>query len=145
MHFPDPICVVIPRPLLHAVRDRPMLPFDLLVSAPLVSMDRCFAVRVAVNVGYQGLLVGVFDNPQPYPSRFPAHAPDYRRAVVLVCAVASSLVGAPPRRIIGIGMPITFFPPRSETSRRSRHAHPSEVSPAGVRGHFRGAPCAGSG
>src|SRR3954465_3086476 len=124
MNLPDPIPVLIARPLLYGVLDRSMLPCDPPVSAPLVGMDRCFATRVAVNVGYQGLLVGVFGDSQPYLPSASAHTPYYRWAVVAVGAVPAPFVGASSGRIFGVWVALTFFPPRFETSRRSRRAHP---------------------
>src|SRR5215218_9027429 len=142
MHLPDPIPIIIARPLLYAMLDRSMLPYDLLVSPPLIGVERGFARRVVVDMGQQGFLVGVFDDPQPYLSSDPAHAPDYRRTVIVVGAVPAPFVGASSGRIFGVRVPITFFPPRSGTSRRSRYAHPLEAYRVEAFGRFAVAPYA---
>ena len=129
-----------------AVLERSLIPFDPLLSAPLVGVERSFARRVVVvDIGHQRSLVGALDDPQPRLSGAPAHAPDYRRALVIIGAVPAALVGASPGRIVvGVRVPITFFPPRCGTSHRSPHAHPLEAAPPPVEafGRFPVAPCA---
>src|SRR4051794_21314091 len=144
MPLPDPTPIIIARPLFYAMLDRLMLPYDLLVSPPLIGIERGFARRVVVDMGQQGFLVGVFDDPQPYLSGAPAHdAPDYRRTVIVLASVPAPLVGAPSGRIFGVRVPITFFPPRySGTSRRSLYAHPLEAYLVEAFGRFAVAPCA---
>src|SRR5690606_11076782 len=48
----------------------------------------------------------------------PADDAGNRRGVIGVVAVAAPLVSPPPGRVVGVGVPLAFFPPRSGTSRR---------------------------
>jgi hypothetical protein len=59
MHLPDPVPIVIACPLLYPVLDRSMLPFDLLVSPPLIGVERSFAGRVVVDMGQSRVFLSV--------------------------------------------------------------------------------------
>jgi hypothetical protein len=99
-------------------------PIDMIVPLPFIRVTSGVFLGVAVYVSLPCLPIRVLPHPQPTLATFPADGSNDGRAIILRGAVASSLVGAPPRRIARIAVFVPFFPPRSDTSHRSPSRRP---------------------
>jgi len=135
VHFPNAVVVVIPRPLLAAMTDRSVAALDMIVARPLIRMTACGRAGEGVDMATQGRPIRRLPYPQPAAARAAAHRPHHRGPIGLISALPLALVGPAPGRIAGIGVPCPFFPPQSETSRRSPSRHP--VRPPAPTGHSR--------
>src|SRR5215207_9722310 len=119
VHLSHPVAVLVSRPLALPMADGAASPLDPVIAAPFIRVTSGPRPSGAVHVPPQRRPVRMPADPQP---ALPASSPDsadHRRPVVVVGAVAAPLVGTPPRRVVRIGVLVAFFPPRSETSRRS--------------------------
>jgi hypothetical protein len=117
MNLTDAISVVIARPLVRAVIDLGVGADDMVVALPFVSVHLGMELGVRMDMVMQSLFVGVMHHPQAHLSALASHRTDNGRPVVVVSAMPPPFVGPSPRRIVGIEVRFTFFPPRSETSR----------------------------
>ena len=112
---------------------------DLIVAFPFVGIDRCFGSRTAVNVRAKALPVRAAKHLQAHLPARSANGTDNWGAVVFIRSVSPGFVGSPARRIGRISMRFAFFPPRSETSRRSRSGRRAPTTPVEEGQHSPGA------
>jgi hypothetical protein len=125
------------------VTDGAACPLDPVVAPPLVRVTSGSRQRLTVEMPPQRRPIRMLADPQP---TLPAPSPDgadHRRSVILVGAVAAPLVRTPPRRVGRIGVAVAFFPPRSETSRRSRSPRPRAPPRSAAHKRSLGSACAG--
>jgi hypothetical protein len=71
-----------------------------------------------VDVFLQGLAIGMLTHAQSALPTLPANGTDDRWTSVLIGPVSALFVSAATRRVVWVGVFVTFFPPRSETSPR---------------------------
>src|SRR4051812_23711117 len=105
MHLADAVPIIVPRPLPRAVADRRVLSAQRRqprVTTPFVGVDHRQRQARSDDDLPQGRAVGMFGDRQPDLTAGAARHPAHRRAVALPTAVATGLVGPPPRR----GLPI---------------------------------------
>src|SRR4029453_8388710 len=72
-------------------------------------------LRIAVDLRSQRDAIGMRAYPQATASGLAPDCPHHRWPIILIGAVSPPLVGAPPGRIGGVGVPLAFFPPHSGT------------------------------
>ena len=142
MHLVDPIAIVIARPFFFAMTHREMFPLDVIVALPFIGITRRPLLGVAMHMVPQRLPIGMLANPQPALATLSANRPHNRRTVIGIRAVPALLVGAPPRRVVGVGVFVPFFPPRSETSRRFRSQRRAAWSESRSHAHGLAVACA---
>jgi hypothetical protein len=116
--FAEAIAVVIARPFLLPMTHRGVDPIEMIVPLPFIRVTSGVFLGVAVHVFLPCLPIRVLPHPQPTLATFPADSPHDGRTIILIGAVASSLVGAAARRVARIAVFVAFFPPRSGTSHR---------------------------
>src|SRR5512135_1080910 len=133
MHLTNAVSVVVPRPLPLGVADRGVAAAhrgEPVVPAPLIGVDRDHRPTRTPHDPPRRRAVGVRDDGQADLPALPSHHPADRWAVVLPAPVAGGLVGPPPRRVLGVAVRHTFFPPRSGTPRRPPGpGHPAASGP----------------
>ena len=132
MHLAYAVPILVPRPFPIAVADGLSVSFDLVVSLPFVGVDRCKIRGVSMDMWTQALPIGAAKHSQAHLSALSTDGADNWGAIVLIRPVSLCFVGPAPRRIFRVTMRLSFFPPRSETSRRSRFARRTAVSRAGA-------------
>jgi hypothetical protein len=128
MNFAHPITVVIARPLTLAMTDRAVSALDSVVAWPLIGVTLGRRLGKPMDVRLQSLPISMFTNSQATLPTVSPDGPHHRWSIILIGAVPAPLVGSAPRWIQRIRVLFAFFPPHSETSRRSqsqRHAGPS--------------------
>jgi len=118
MDLPDAVTVVIAGPLLVTVADGGMGANDMIVALPFIRMDGRPSLGEAVDVFFQGLLVGVMNQPQPHLPTFAANRAHNRGSVIIVSAMTALFIGPWTGRVVRTAVIVTFFPPHSETSRQ---------------------------
>lgn len=118
MHLSDTIAIIVTSPLLFAVADRCMRTDDVIVAPPFIGVDHDPNLSEGVDVIFQSFLVGMMHHSQAYLSTVTAYGTDNRGTVIIVGAMPPLFVGPTAGRIIRITVIVTFFPPRSETSRQ---------------------------
>jgi len=131
--------ILVSCPLAITVTDGLSVSFDLAVAFPFVGVDRCMVEGASMNMRTQALSIGTAEHPQAHLSTLSTDSADDWGAVVLIRSVSLRFVSSPAWRILRIGVELSFFPPRFETSRRSRFARRAAVSPAGAGWHSPGA------
>lgn len=131
----DAIAVIISCPLVGSMAHRGMVTNDMVVALVLVGVDSRTSLGEAMDVISQCSAFRIFDNSQAYFTCLSSYSTDNRWTIILVGAAPSPFVGPTSRWIPLIEVFVTFFPPRSETSRLSQSVCPSVASLAGVFGH----------
>ena len=119
MNFAHPITVLISCPFALAMTDRAVCSPDSIVALPFVGVTLGRRLGKPMHVLLQSLPVSMVTDSQATLPTLPADGPDHRWAIILRGAVPALLVGSATRRIQPIRVLFAFFPPRSETSRRS--------------------------
>lgn len=133
----DAIAVIIPGPLVGALTYRGVITNDMIVALVFVGVDCRTSLGEAMDVISQCLAFRIFDDAQAHFACLASDGADNWWTIILVGASTSPFVGPPSRWVPPIEVFVTFFPPRSETSRLSQSVCPSAVSLAGVSGHSR--------
>ena len=110
VHLPDPIAVVIARPLALTMADRLAMAFNPVVALPLIGVDKGSWLSRGMNMPAQTGSVGAFEHPKTHRSALAPERADNRRTVVVVGAVAPALVGPSAGRIVWIIMALAFSP-----------------------------------
>src|SRR5262249_9201626 len=123
MHLTDTIAIVVPRPLLLAVADGEVRTGNAVVALPLIGVAAPLRAGVALDVSAQRAPIGLFAHPQTTVPGATSHCSHHRRPIILIGAMPAPLVGPAAGGIVGVGVRLAFFPPHSETSRRSRSRH----------------------
>ena len=118
MNLSDTIAIVITGPLFFAVANRSMRADDMIVTLPFIGVNHNPNLSEGVNVFFQGFLVGMMHYSQPYLSTVTAYGANDRGPVIIVGAMPPLFIGPTAGRVIRITVIVTFFPPRSETSRQ---------------------------
>jgi hypothetical protein len=85
---------------------------------PFIGVTSGRLLCVPMDMLLQRRAIGMVAHTQTTLPTLPAHGPDNGRAIIGIRAVATPLVGSAPRRIKRVAVFVSFFPPRSETSRR---------------------------
>ena len=116
--FADTVAIVIACPFVLAMAHRGMTPNDVVVAAPFIGKDARSCLSELVNMLTQGWLIGMVNDAQSNLAGFSSDGAHNGWAIVLVRSMSALFVGTWPRRVGGIKMRVTFFPPRSETSHR---------------------------
>jgi len=106
-------------PFVLAVTDRAVCPLDLVVALPFIRVTLGCLPRITVHVLPQSLAVCMPADSQAALPALSANSPNHGWPIIVIGGVPTSLVRATARRIKRIGVAVAFFPPRSETSRRS--------------------------
>ncbi len=123
----DAVAVIVARPLVstgfelvaHLLSNPPVLG-EPVVATPFVRVDDGSRSGALEHLGMDfPCSAGMQDLKGKLPGRAIDHAQN-RDAVVFPAAVSLDLIASLARRIFGIGMRRTFFPPRSGTTRRLR-------------------------
>ena len=134
--FVNAIAVIITRPFVLGVTHRRMGARQVVVTAPFVGVTRRRCLRRCRDVLLQRQFVRMRDHCQADLPAGSSERPDDRRAIIVIRAVAFALICVPARRIGRVAMRITFFPPRSETSRRFPSRHPAAAFAHGLHTHW---------
>jgi hypothetical protein len=142
VHLAHPVPVVVARPLALTVADGAACPLDSVITAPFIRVASGSRQRVAVHVPPQRRPVRVLADSQPTLPAAPPDGADHRGTVILVGGVAALLVRTPPRRVVRISVLFAFFPPRSETSRRSQSRRRRAARREAAHKHSAGSACA---
>ena len=121
--FSNTIAIVITSPLFFTVADRGVGTDEMIVARPFIGVDRHPNLGEGVNVFFEGCLVGMLDHSQPHLPTFTAYGPHDRGPVIIVGAMTALFIGPTAWGIIWITVIVTFFPPRSETSRQFQSVH----------------------
>ena len=90
----------------------------MIVTLPFIGINRDPDLGEGVNLFFEGFLVGMINHPQPDLATLATNRAHNRWAVIIIGAVSTLFVGPGTRRVVWIAVIVTFFPPRSETSRR---------------------------
>lgn len=136
MNFADAIAIIITSPFLVAVTNGGMGTNNVIVALPFIRIDSGSPLSEGVDVFFQSLLVGVMDQPEPDLATLAANCAHNRGAIIIVSAVSTPFVGPPPWGVVWIAVIVTFFPPRSETSRQFQSVHRARGFGAGPVGHW---------
>jgi len=136
VNFADAITVIVTSPFLLAVADGGMGSNNMVVALPFIRIDRGPHSSEGVNVLFQGRLIGVMGHSEPNLSALAANRAHNRRAVIVISTVARLFIGPSSGRILGIGVKVTFFPPRSGTSRQFPSPHLLRVFGVDVVPHW---------
>jgi len=136
MNLSNTIAVIIAGPLFLAMADRGVGTNDMIIALPFIGVDRNPTLSERVNVIFEGDLVGMMDHSQPHLPAITAYGPHDRRAVIVVRAMPSLFIGSTAGWIFWITVIVTFFPPRSETSRLFQSVHLAKGFGAGPVGHW---------
>ena len=123
MNLSDTIAVIIAGPLFLAMADRRVGTDDMIVARPFIGVDRDPNLGEGVNLFFEGCLVGMLDHSQPHLPTFTAYGPHDRGPVIIVTAMPPLFIGPTAGGIFRITVIVTFFPPRSETSRQFQSVH----------------------
>ncbi len=136
MYLSDTITVIIAGPLFLAMADRCVGTNDMIVALPFIGVDRNPTLSEGVNVFFEGFLVGMMHHAQPHLPAITAYGPHDRGAVIIVSAMPPLFIGPTAWGIFRITVIVTFFPPRSETSRQFQSVHLSRGLGADRLGHW---------
>ena len=118
MNLSDTIAIIITGPFFFTVTDRGVGTDDMIVALPFIGVNHDPNLSEGVDVVFQGLLVGMMHYSQAYLSTVTAYGANDRGAVIIVSAMPLLFIGPTAGRIIWVAVIVTFFPPRSETSRQ---------------------------
>ena len=118
MNLSDTIAIIIPSPLFVTVANRGVGTNDMIVALPFIGVDRNPTLSEGVNVFFEGFLVGMMHHAQPHLPTITAYGSHHRGAVIIISAMPPLFIGPKAGGIIRITVIVTFFPPRSETSRQ---------------------------
>src|SRR5262245_57722076 len=110
------IAIVLPRPFFPAVTDGVVRALDPVVPLPFICVTGRVFLRVSMHVLLHRLAIGMVPHAQTTLPTVTPHGADAGRPSVVIRPVAAVLVGPTARWIKRIGVFLTFFPPRSETS-----------------------------
>lgn len=114
VHFAHTIPIVITCPLVLRVIDRGMRQIQPMITAVLVRIDdRRITGHGFTQNPLAGGLITVADYPTALFAGLPTDDMNDGWAVIVIGTMPRLLIGAPPRRIVGVGMGRTFFPQRS--------------------------------
>jgi hypothetical protein len=136
MNLSDTVSVIITGPLFLAVADGSMGPDDMIVALPFIGVDRSPNLSEGMNVFFESFPVGMMHHTQPHLSTITTYGPNDRGAVIIVSAMTRLFIGPTAGWIIRITVIVTFFPPRSETSRQFQSVHLSRGFGADRVGHW---------
>ena len=117
VHFANPVTIIITCPFFLAVTDRCVRSDDMVVTLPFICVYLCTSQSESMHVLNQGFLVRVMNHTQTHLPTLTTDCADHRWTVVVICAVTALFVCPPSRKVFRIWMKLSFFPPRSETSR----------------------------
>ena len=136
MNLSDTIAVVITGPFFLAVADRGVGADDVIVALPFIGVDRDPNLGEGVNLFFESFPVGMMCHAQAHLPTITTYGPNDRGTVIIVSAMPPSFIGPTAGWIIRITVIVTFFPPRSETSRQFQSVHLSRGFEAGRVGHW---------
>jgi hypothetical protein len=136
VNLADAIPIVIAGPLFSPVANCGMRTNDVIVALPFIGIDDSSSLGEGVNVFFQSFSVGMMDYSQPHLPAITAYSPNDRGAVIIVSAVSTLFIGPTARWIFWIRVIVTFFPPRSETSRPFQSVHHLRGSGVGGVEHW---------
>ena len=103
--------------------DRGMGTEQVIITAPFIGVNSGSGYRELMYMSRKRLAVGMMHDTQTDISAVSSNGAHNQGAVIVIGAMSLLLVGSLPGRIVRMGMGGTFFPPRSETSRRFRSQH----------------------
>ena len=95
----------------------------MVIALPFIGIDGDPGLGEGVDMSFQGLLIGVMDQPQPDLTALAANRAHDWRTIIVISAVTALFIGPSAGRIIRVRVIITFFPPHSETFRRFQLVH----------------------
>jgi len=127
VNLTDAIAIIVARPLSRTMTDGRVPTVQLVVALPLVAVTGRASGDELLHVPVPRLLVSALCYSQAAVA-VASDSSDDRRAVILVCTVTPFLIGSTTRRISLVLMLFSFFPPRSETSRRFQSGSLSRAS-----------------
>jgi hypothetical protein len=116
--LPDAIAIIIPGPFFLTVIDGGMSADDMIVTPILIGIEGAAGLGETMPVSAQSSFGRIEHDPQPHLACFPTDRAHNRGAVIGLSASSRSFVSPTSRRISPVEVFVTFFPPRSETSRR---------------------------
>ena len=117
MDLPDAIAIIVARPFFLAVTHRVVSTLDAVVTLPFIGVTSGVSFSIPMDVLLQRLAIGMVPHAQATLSTVAPYGADNGRPIVVVRSMPPLLIGATPGGIKRIGVFLTFFPPRSETSR----------------------------
>ena len=118
VHFSHAISIVIACPFMLTVTDRAVFPLNRVVACPFIGVTLGRLLRRALHVLSESLAVRVLAHPPAPRPTLSADGADHRWPIIFIAPMSTPLVRSAPRRIQRSHVLVTFFPPRSETSRR---------------------------
>lgn len=104
------IAIIIARPLALTMLNGNMLTLNSVVTFPFISIRNRFGLGEASDVLLQSFAIGMLDDAQAHLSAFASNSAYHGRTVIIIGAMASLLVGPPPRGISRIPVFFAFFP-----------------------------------
>lgn len=124
--FADAVTVVVTRPLMHSMADRAVVRVQAgIVGGLICEQERAARRNAGVDDAPSASLVRVLDDPVANLAAIPTDDRDNGRAVIVIGAASSSLVGSATRWVACVGMRRAFFPPRSDRVRQPRRSGPT--------------------
>jgi len=135
MDFPDAIPIIVPCPFFLTMIDRGVGTDDMVVALRLIGVDDTLGLSETMDMRLQDGLSGIGHNPQPYLACFTSHCAHNRRTVIGISASPRPLIGPRTRRVSPVEVFVSFFPPRSETSRRFQSVHPRGACRVASKSH----------
>jgi len=119
MNLVDTIAIVIPCPFFLPMTYSVVSTLEPVVALPFICVTSGVSFGVAMYVLLQRFALGMVTNAQATLPTMTPHGSDNGKPIVVVRAMPALLVSAAPGRIKGIGVFLSFLPPRSETSQPS--------------------------
>ncbi len=135
MNFSHSISIVISRPLFLCVTNRAVSSVDFVVALPFIRVTDGFLFCVPMHMLLQSLPICMLAHSQAALPTFSANCSDHWGPIIFIRPVTTPFVSPSSRRIIRIAVFFTFFPPHSETSRRSQF--PGLSTPSDSTSHKR--------
>jgi hypothetical protein len=121
MDFANAVTVVVTRPLMHSMADRAVVRVQAgIVGSFIREQERAARRNAGADNASTASLVRVLNNPIADLAGLPTDDRDNRRAVIVIRAASSPLVGSATRRVACVGMRRAFFPPHSDRVRQPR-------------------------